>query len=303
MTSKTKSNKVFIVGSENFIETTLSKLLKDKDSDAVRYFYGDEFNKEEFFEYILSIPVFYEENIAVLKHSEAIKSKIRDEVIDGLCRIENNFIILTLQDDKPKETDYKKYKDHFELILEVGKTFNPQLVQEYFKEAGIVIGYDTAKYIYEMCNKNMMILRNEIEKVKIYYNYEKPKSDEDVIALISFSKSESLYQFIKSFFKKDLKNSLALLNVILNDGESVERIFYELSRNVVSLSLYIISPSLVTEYTYTIHNYKDYLSKWNIKDISVLIDLITEIDYFIKTGRETYLSGLYRIICVLQKDN
>lgn len=301
MTSKKIKNRIILVGSQHFIDSKLSEIIKEKDIDAVRYFYGDEFDKEDFFEYVSSVPLFYEQNIAVVKHAEEIKDKVKTEILESLSKIKDNLVILAFTDEKPKEDNYKKFKEKFEIVVEVKKSFSAQSVQESFKEVGIVISLDTAKYIYEMCNKDTMILKNEIEKIKVYYNYEKPKSDEDILALVSFSRTESIYQFIRNFFSKDLAKTLAVFKVILEDGESVERIFYELSRHIVSLSLYSISPSLVTEYTYTIHNYKEHLNRWTKEEISKLVDTITEIDYFIKTGRETYLSGLYRIIYMLRK--
>lgn len=301
MISKKSKNRILIAGSQHFIEMKLSEIIKDKDNDAVRFFYGDEFDKEDFFEYISSIPIFSEQNIAVVKHAEEIKEKVKTELLGSLKDIKDNQVVMTFCDDKPKEESYKKYKELFEIILEVKKSFSAQSVQESFKEIGILISMDTAKFIYEMCNKDMMILKNEIDKIKVFYNYEKPKSDEDILSLVSFSRSESIKQFIKSFFSKDLSKTLAVFKVILDDGESIERIFYELTRHVVTLSFYTVSPSLVTEYTYTIHNYKDYLEKWSKEEIHKLVETITEVDYFIKTGRETYLSGLYRIIYMLHK--
>ncbi|ADR18384.1 DNA polymerase III subunit delta [Calditerrivibrio nitroreducens] len=301
MTSKKIKNRILVAGSQSFIEDKLRDLVKDVDQDSVRYFYGDELDIEGFFEYTSSIPLFYEQNIAVLKHAEDLKEKLKNEILEGLSKIEANFVILTFLDEKPVEENYKKFKESFNIIIEPKRSFNAQMIQQYFKDEGLIVGVDTAKYIFEMCNKDPMILKNELEKIKIFYNYEKPRSDEEIISLVSFSRSESIYQFIKNFFSKDLNKTLAIFKVIVDDGESVERIFYELSRHIVSLSFYIISPSLVTEYTYTIHNYKDYINRWSKNEVAELVELIAEIDLFLKTGRETYLSGLYRIIYTLLK--
>lgn len=301
MTSKKIKNRILVAGSQNFIDDKVRELVKEVDQDSVRYFYGDELNIEEFFEYTSSIPLFYEHNIAVLKHAEDLKEKSKNEILEGLSKIEGNFVVLTFIDEKPSEDNYKKFKESFTLIIEPKRSFNAQMVQQYFKDEGLIVGVDTAKYIFEMCNRDPMILKNELEKIKIFYNYEKPKSDEEIISLVSFSRSESIYQFIKNFFSKDLNKTLAIFKVIVDDGESVERIFYELSRHIISLSFYIISPSLVTEYTYTIHNYKDYINRWSKDEVAELVELIAEIDLFLKTGRETYLSGLYRIIYTLLK--
>lgn len=293
MTSRKLVNKFLIAGSSFFQEDKLKNLLVNIDEANVRYFYGDEFDKEAFFEFALSFPLFGDLNVAVLKNAEKLKDK---NVFEQLKPVEETKIILLFNTDKPKEDDYKKFKDHFTIFVEGRKKLDPQMVQDEFEKAGFTVKIDTAKYIVEMCNKNLSILHNELEKIKIYFNYEKPKSDEDIIALLSFSKSENIYDFIKAFFNRDINRAVSLMELILGDGESIERIFYELSRHVISMFLYSISPGLVNEYTYTIAYYKDYLSKWKKDQIATLISILTEIDFKIKTGATTYLSGMYRLL-------
>ncbi|MCX8085138.1 MAG: hypothetical protein N3C60_09485 [Calditerrivibrio sp.] len=300
MISKKPKNRFIIAGSRYFCEKQVSKLLKDTKSDSVRYFYGDEFEQEDFFEYIMSVPIFYEENIAVLKDFDKIKEKVRLEILEKLSKMKVNRVYLLFYDEKPKEETYKKFAGDYEIFLENKRLLNPSYVMDAFKDSGISISYDTAKYIFEMCNKDPMIIDNEVEKIKIFFNYNKPKSDEDIISLLSFTKTESIYQLIRAFFSKDIQRSLSLLKVIVDEGESLERIFYELVRHIISITLYQISPSLVSEYTYTINNYKDYLAKWSFEKVSELLDEIMEIDFGIKTGQENYLSGLYRIIYKLR---
>lgn len=293
MTSKKQLNKYIIVGGSFFQKEKVKEIVKDIDESNIRSFFADELDKEEFFEYLYSFPLFGDKNIAILRDAEKIKDK---DLIPSLINVTENIVIILFNSDKPKEDEFKKYKDHFNLILELKKAVTPQLIQEMFEQDGFKISFDTAKYILDVANRDINVIQNEIDKIKIYFNYNKPKNDEELISIISFSKNESIYDFLKVFFSRDATRSLNLLNEIIKGGENIERIFYELSRHIISMFLYSISPGLVNEYTYTIHNYKDFLSRWDKDEIAEIISILTEVDYHVKTGREEYLQGMYRLI-------
>lgn len=293
MTSKKQNNKIIIAGSTFFQEEKLKELLNSISDSNIRYFFGDEFDKEVFFDYVFSCSLFGERNTAILKNAEKLKD---NDVITSIYNLEENNVILLFNTEKAKEDDYKKYKEHFKIYVETKKLVTPQFIQDHFKGAGFNIGIDTARYIMEICNKDMNILKNELDKITIYFNYKKPKTDEEIVSLISFSKSENIYDFIKAFFNRDFNRSLSLIANIIEEGENIERVYYELSRHLISIFLYSISPSFVNEYTYTIHNYKESLSKWDKNELSSLISILTNIDLDIKTGRGTFEDALYRLV-------
>ncbi|MCA1927435.1 MAG: hypothetical protein LDL09_03365 [Calditerrivibrio sp.] len=293
MTLKKQNNKIIIAGSTFFQEEKLKEVLNGIEESNIRYFFGDEFDKEVFFDYVYSCSLFGETNTAVLRNSEKLKDK---DVIESIYNLKENNIILLFNTEKAKEDDYRKYKEYFKIYVETKKLVNPQLIQDHFREAGFNIRIDTARYVMEICNKDMNILKNEIDKIRIYFNYEKPKTDENIVSLISFSKSENIYDFIKAFFNRDFNRTVSLIASIIDEGENIERVYYELSRHLISMFLYSISPGLVNEYTYTIHNYKESLSKWDKYEIANLISILTDIDLDIKTGRGTFEDSLYRLV-------
>ncbi|MCA1932915.1 MAG: hypothetical protein LDL13_04995 [Calditerrivibrio sp.] len=293
MTLKKQNNKIIIAGSTFFQEEKLKEVLNGIEESNIRYFFGDEFDKEVFFDYVYSCSLFGETNTAVLRNSEKLKDK---DVIESIYNLKENNVILLFNTEKAKEDDYRKYKEYFKIYVETKKLVNPQLIQDHFREAGFNIRIDTARYVMEICNKDMNILKNEIDKIRIYFNYEKPKTDENIVSLISFSKSENIYDFIKAFFNRDFNRTVSLIASIIDEGENIERVYYELSRHLISMFLYSISPGLVNEYTYTIHNYKESLSKWDKYEIANLISILTDIDLDIKTGRGTFEDSLYRLV-------
>ena len=75
------SNQIFkyiISGSNFFVEKNVKRILSAHDDPEIMTYYGDDFDKGDFFTFIYSLPLFSSIKIAVVKNSEKIRNIITD---------------------------------------------------------------------------------------------------------------------------------------------------------------------------------------------------------------------------------
>jgi DNA polymerase-3 subunit delta len=211
-----KKNKYLVSGTKYFLDTNTENILKEMSNPEVNNYFGDEFNKEDFFSFIFTPSLFYDSKIAIIKNSEKIKD-INDIVNQSSKSIESTIVFLF------NEYDLKKIKlenkEQFEIYLEkkITKYNAAKEIVNLFKEKGFSIKQITAEDIYALCLQDINIVKKELEKIEIYYyNQNKPENDKDILDIISFSKNESIFTFIDSFSERKKRLSTYSLDNIIS---------------------------------------------------------------------------------------
>ncbi len=291
-----KKNKYLVSGTKYFLDTNTENILKEMSNPEVNNYFGDEFNKEDFFSFIFTPSLFYDSKIAIIKNSEKIKD-INDIVNQSSKSIESTIVFLF------NEYDLKKIKlenkEQFEIYLEkkITKYNAAKEIVNLFKEKGFSIKQITAEDIYALCLQDINIVKKELEKIEIYYyNQNKPENDKDILDIISFSKNESIFTFIDSFSERKKRLSTYSLDNIISSGESVEMLFYMLSKRIQQLLIYKISPKNLKAHPFVLDKISKSAKLWNIKEIDNLISMISDIDFKTKSGKGNILDSIYLLL-------
>jgi DNA polymerase-3 subunit delta len=292
-------NKYLITGSKFFLDDNIEKICKNFTDPEINIYFGDEFDKEDFFSFIFTPSLFYDSKIAIINNSEKLK-EINILLENALKSIEATIIFLF------NETDLKKIKfenkDKFKILSEnkVNKYNAGKIIKLMFADKGFDIKSLTAEDIYEMCFQDINLVKMELDKLDIYYyGKNKPEDDKNILEIISFTKNETIFKFIDSFFDRKKQMSIYSLDNIISTGESAEMLFYMLSKRVQQILLYKISPSFIKIHPYTLSKVEKSASIWSDNEIYLLINEIADIDFDMKTGKANIIDKLYSLISFL----
>lgn len=275
--------KILIVGSDSFIDEQIDKVLgslKDLEVDKKTY-YADEFDREDFVFFISSLPLFSDMKMAIIKKGEKLKNF--DEIKQSIIKSES-MVIVTANDLNFLSKAGKD--ENFEVISEPKKDKFSDLshIVDIFKKLGVKLSKVAAEEIYEMCGKDFGIIKNEFDKLSVYYAYKSPESENEIIEKISFSKSENVFLFIDSFFDKNRKKCAEIISNMIVNNESVTPAFYMISKRLLQIVGYKINPSLVNERQFIMNKIKKNASEWSMEELSRCSESLLSLDYGSKTG-------------------
>ena len=283
--------KIAFIGSDSFIDKYISDTLaeyKEYDLDK-RTFFADEIDLDDFVNFISTFPLFSDFKLSIVKRAE--KFKKLEDLLDLIARSES-FIILASNDEKLIKI--LKKKKEFEIIQEPKKDKYSILneIISYFKDLEIGLSKSTAEYIYEMCGKDMKVVLNELEKLKIYYKYKKPQTESEILEKIHYNKPENAFAFIDSYFDKNKQKASSILYKMIDNNENLNSLFYLLVKRLQLVSAYKIDPSLINERGFIMEKIKKNANNWSIQELSKYSDLIFQIDSGLKLGKIDIRNGL-----------
>jgi len=288
-----KSKHYVIVGSKIFQEKKLSEITDSLEEPEESVFYADELNPEEFFTVIFTMPLFSSEKLVVIKNAEKYKD---------ICwlmeksRKSESIIVFLFESINKKEL--KEAEENFTLIQETkkNKTSIINEITAMFNEKGFRLSKQIAEEIYILCNNDLSIVKNELEKVEIYFNYTKPEKETDILNIISSSRNESIFQFIDQFCNKNYKGAMSSLYRLIDAGENLDILYSMLFKRIQKIYLYKINPSLINEHTFVINKIKSNKKLWSNNELAKVIALFNEIDYKSKTGYKDETRGLINLL-------
>jgi len=279
-----KTDKILIIGSDSFHDEQVEKVLKryaDLEIDK-KVYYGDEFDYEDFVFFISSLPLFSDLKVAIVKKTEKLKRT--EDILSAVSKSESVIIFLSVEEKVI--SDFKKY-ENIKVINEPKKNkySDLNLIADLFSEIGIKLSKLSAEEIYEMCGKDLGIVKNELEKLKIYYAYQKPESENEILEKISYAKSENIFDFIDGFFEKNKQKCMKILEGMTKNNENLAPLFYMLSKRLMQVAIYKINPSLINERQFIMEKIKKNATMWSMFELSKCSDIFVKIDYGSKIGK------------------
>lgn len=293
-----KTDKILIIGSDSFqneqIENALQKYA-DLQIDK-KVYYGDEFDYEDFVFFISSLPLFSDLKVAIVKKTEKL-NRI-EEILSAVLKSESSVIFLS--NEEKVVADFNKF-EKINVINEPKKNkysdFN--LIIELFSEIGLKISKLIAEEIYEMCGRDLGIVKKEFEKLKIFYAYRKPESENEILEKISYAKSENIFDFIEGFFEKNKQKCMRILEAMAKNNENLSQLFYMLSKRLMQITMYKINPSLINERQFIMEKIKKNAASWSLVELSRCSDIFVKIDYGSKVGKSDIDSDIVSLLSII----
>jgi len=296
-----QNKKIFITGSDFFLESELKRVLGSIDDCETEQYISDDFTEENFFSFINSPSMFQDNKAAVIKSAEKIKGL---PVFISKCAncIETNLIFLSAPSKADKELSAALKEGGFEQITEKKATKYDMTGQilKMFADKDFRIDSASAMEINEIFEGDLKQVSNELEKLEIYFAYKKPKSPSDIINAITTRKQDTIFQFIDSFSTRRRKDCVLLLDSFLSSGENLAILINLLFRRMKDVYFIENSRELVAEKRpWLLDKVKAGGRVWKKSDMVKLFGLFAELDYMNKTGRIGHRDYLLRLISVL----
>ena len=132
-----------------------------------------------------------------------------------------------------------------------------------------------------------------------FYNKPKPEYDKEILDVISFTKNESVFNFIDLFAARKKANALDSLNKMLMSGENINMLFHLVNKRVQQIFQYKISPSLVKGAPFIVDKVKRNASIWSQNEIDRMIGKMADIDVDLKTGKADITQSMFALIGLL----
>ncbi|GEM_PF-1320853 len=297
-----KISKYLLSGNKNFLEENLSEISKNITDADENIFYADEIDEEEYYTAIFTMPLFTSEKLIVVKNID--KHKKPSELFEKSASSEFTIIFLSESTNIDKKIP-KHIVDNYKIIKETRKT-KPNVINEIislFSSRGFKISRNTAEEIYALTNNDLSIVKNELEKVDIYYKYKKFEKEEDILNIVSSSRNESVFVFIDRYCEKNYKQAMSHLNKLINAGENLDILYHMLFKRISKIYLYKINPSLVTEQTFIMSKIKSSAKIWGENELSEVINLFCEIDFKSKSGYRDNTRGLMNLVGLIASNS
>lgn len=281
MSQPKENNTLILAGSNNYLDDKINQTINNKEVELIT-FLGDEFKKEEYFSFIFTPSLFYDFKIAIIKNAEKIKDI--EEIITESTRENNNKKIICFSSQPEKILTNIKNIKNISICKEIKKSYNDYIntIIELFKGANINIDYNTAKELYEMLGRDLQLIKNELEKISLYFYNKKPPTQKEIFEVINTSQYNSTFKFIEALCNKDKTQALNINRQLINSNTNMNILFYLLVKQFKDILLYKISPELVTGQSFVISKVSKAAKLWSIADLKKIFENLLNCDFSLK---------------------
>jgi DNA polymerase III delta subunit len=268
-------------GSNTYINDKINDILNNRDVELITFF-GDEFDKEEYFSFIFTPSLFFDFKVAIIKNAE--KYNNITEIIIESAKEKYNKKIICFPPESGKILNNLQGIKNLTLFREEKKTYRDHIneIRKRFEQINVNINYDDAREIYEMLGRNVELIQNEIEKVSLYcYNKTSP-TIEEIFNIINTSQHNVAFKFIDAICNKNKRDVIRLYEQLKESHTNMNMLFYMLVKQIKDILLYKISPSFVTGQTFMIEKISKAAKLWSMVELKKIFEKFLNCDYYLK---------------------
>ncbi len=297
LSQKTLKRVNLVFGEEEYLVKTL--LDKLRNLYPVSIIWGDEVSLQDFERTITTGGIFGKEEILFVYKAMDLFEEIKDykRFSSFLSKVRDKFIFFYVE---TKLTDKDLQKEPFSTIAKLGDIISAnkldrrrirELVKNKLQKEGISIEDSALDYLLEATSYQLMILKNETDKLVLYG---KPKLTlEDIKAVLVSDLEMSVFDFADGIFLKDYEKALDSLNAVLRSGMHPLQVLTLLTN--YALKLYT-AKNLIEEgkkpeealslvdvkHPFQVLNFKRYLEKNSKEELLSLLRRLYLLDISIK---------------------
>lgn len=280
--NQVKECSLFILsGSNDYIDSKINEIV-DNNEIELTTFYGDEFNKAEYFNFIFTHSLFYDFKLAIIKNAEKISEII--EIIIESTKESNNKKVFCFTSTAEKILNKLKDIENITIYREEKKSYNDYIkdIIKLFEVVNIKINYNDARELYEMLGRDIGLIKNEVEKISLYFYNKKPPTTEEIFDIINISQYNVTFKFTDALCFKNRKEALKIYTQLITSNANLNMLFYLLIRQFRDILLYKISPELVTGQSFVISKTSKAAKLWSIADLKKIFENLLNCDFSLK---------------------
>lgn len=295
-----------IHGEEHFLVRTLIEKLKDKFGENFNLSWGDEIDLEDLYELSSEGSLFSaasEKAILLMNFDEFLKKlgrkrKSVEALTDLLKSLKTTklFAVVNykLTNQELSREPYKTFSELGDIILADKLPTNriKEIVRKKFEREGGGIEEEALDLLVDTCQGNLMVLKNESEKLLAHADGRKITL-EDVMKVCLPWEEYTLFEFVDSFFEKDIGKSLRILRDIYTKDTHALQVMGMLTGYITKLfvvhellsegeKLESALDKVGVKHQFAKVKFKGYLDKVPREAARTLIEDIYRLDYSVK---------------------
>ncbi|MFP4589777.1 MAG: DNA polymerase III subunit delta, partial [Candidatus Acetothermia bacterium] len=245
--------------------------------------------------------------IVHLRHAQEIKD------IEGLASILEKVslkeVCLLIEADSISKNSRlfraAKEKGTVEKFDQITNRNLPKYIAKNLKQHGVSLNREARRWFIQVMDPDLHHLHNEIEKLNRYQNGE-PLSLEEVKSIVWAKGQGKIFDYLDSFFAREISQSLRTLSELLNREVPESKIFFMLAgearlmlqvkslANVESLSSKEIA-SKTGKAKWLISKKMDLIDNFTTEELRSLLHALHRCDQGVKGGRKELKDCLYQL--------
>ncbi len=218
---------LFLFGEESFsLERTAEKirdLAVPSDCRDFNYnvYHGKEGRAEEILDAVQTLPVFADRRLVHVKEAQHLPAAELEGLLSYLKKpVPESILLLTADKIDGRKKFFQEFKKHGSLI-EFKKPYDnqiPAFVKERAREAGRLFTEEALALFCKRAGSNLQELHGELTKLFAYVGTRDLVDVDDVTAIVSDSRVDSVFDLTNALGKRDAAEALRLLQRILAEG-------------------------------------------------------------------------------------
>ena len=277
---------------EEFVERLKKKLSADSPKLLFESRNLDEVSLLEIVEDAKTLPMFHEKKLIVVKGYDGL-GKDDLELLNEYAASPASVSVLVLLSQGSRKNRVKPAKSIKLVDLDSGSNFDRE-IKRLAERLGMVLAPGTVGFIKTMLGEDMNLIKNELEKISLYREGEKPVGEKDLRGLLEKRSTENVFSLSTALSNRDLRGSLRILRELEKNREDPLSILYMIAwrfRQIFKVSQYLRegeSDEGIAKAIKTSRGAVFYLKKsvrnFRENDLGRILGLIEETDYGIKNS-------------------
>jgi len=219
----------FFNGTEEFlIEDCLKRLIealvdpttKDFNFDV---YYGNEVDAGKIIDTANAYPMLAESRVVVVKELDKLSTADQERLSKYVLNPANSTRLLLISTKGSLGNNALKAIKEHSTYIEFKPLYDnkvPGWIREFVAEKGLEISYEASVLLHARVGNNLRALANELEKIILNLNGNKEIGESEVQKVVGLSRNFSVFNLNDAIGHRDLNKALAILNQMLESGES-----------------------------------------------------------------------------------
>jgi DNA polymerase-3 subunit delta len=309
----------FLFGEEAFfIDEALLRIKKsvllpqDMDFNYTQFSAKDN-EIEQILDEAITLPVFIQKRLVVVQNTQDFTDKEMALLVDYVKNPSESAVLVLIASKIDKRKKAMKSLIDLSICIEFRKPFDyqiPQWIKYLAQKEDLKITDEAKQLLHRLVGSNLLELQAEMTKLKDFLGDRKSIEVQDVAAVVSSSKEESIFQFTQALGELNLVTALETLVKLMDQGQNEIGIIAMVARHIRIL-LFVkrgekqgLFGAKLAEYAKVPHYFLDeYLAQtrlWSNGGLLKTLQLLSETDFALRaspTSSHIWLENLVLQTC------
>ncbi len=233
-----------IYGEEKYLHDELIDRIIDISLDSgtrdfnLDIFYASETTADKIINVASSFPMMTQHRVVVVKDIQQLKTNDLKHLADYVSRPSKSSCLVLSLPERKKSGKWFGVIFNNALSIDCRKLYDnevPAWVESYLQSKKLEIEKEAVQLLQAQVGNSLLDLVNELEKVQINIHPRMKITLEDVQNVTSISKQFNIFELCNAIGEKNFPQAIAIVNKLLEQGESPTGMIIQLMRHFVNL--------------------------------------------------------------------